>query len=36
MGTAARRALDERYAMPIALRKWRSVLASLGCRIEDA
>ena len=30
MGRAARRAFDERFAMPIALRKWRAVLASLG------
>jgi colanic acid biosynthesis glycosyl transferase WcaI len=32
MGIAARQAFDERYAMPIALQKWRSVLASLGCK----
>jgi colanic acid biosynthesis glycosyl transferase WcaI len=30
MGQAARRAFDERYAMPIALRKWRSVLELLA------
>jgi hypothetical protein len=29
MGHAARAAFDEKYAMPIALQKWRSVLASL-------
>jgi glycosyltransferase involved in cell wall biosynthesis len=32
MGRGARRAFDELYAMPIGFQKWRSVLASLGCR----
>jgi colanic acid biosynthesis glycosyl transferase WcaI len=31
MGQAARRAFDERYTMQIALKKWRHLLASLGC-----
>jgi colanic acid biosynthesis glycosyl transferase WcaI len=30
MGRAARRAFDERYALPIALRRWRALLGSLG------
>jgi glycosyltransferase involved in cell wall biosynthesis len=30
MGAAARRAFDERFAMPIALGKWQELLASLG------
>jgi colanic acid biosynthesis glycosyl transferase WcaI len=36
MGSAARQAFDERYALAIALEKWRSVLESLGCRIKGA
>jgi colanic acid biosynthesis glycosyl transferase WcaI len=34
MGAAARRAFDERYAMPIALRQWRTLLKALGARAK--
>jgi colanic acid biosynthesis glycosyl transferase WcaI len=36
MGSTARQAFDERYAMPIALGRWRSLLASLGGRSDGA
>jgi glycosyltransferase involved in cell wall biosynthesis len=36
MGEAARRAFDERYAMPIALRQWRALLEALDAAPHHA